>query len=60
MELWNLLEVRTVNEVASKIIDHFVKENKVTDARKQHHETIIQLNDKSHQILKWELIVEKH
>ena len=50
-------EVRTVNEVASKIIDHFGKGKiKVTDARKQHHEAmLLQLNcDKSHQILKWE------
>jgi CDP-glucose 4,6-dehydratase len=50
-------EVRTVNEVASKIIHHLGKGKiEITGASDQHHEAmLLQLNcDKSHQILKWE------
>ena len=50
-------EVRTVKEVASKIIHHLGKGKiEITGARDQHHEAmLLQLNcDKSHQILNWE------
>ena len=50
-------EVRTVKEVASKIIHHLGKGKiEITGASDHHHEAmLLQLNcDKSHQILKWE------
>ena len=50
-------EVRTVKEVASKIIYHFGRGNiKISGSSDQHHEAmLLQLNcDKSHQILNWQ------